>query len=56
MQTHRFFVKPDSAGQTAVFDSADSQHAIKVLRLKKGDVVSVKAPDGEYQLKILKIS
>ena len=35
--------------------SNESPVGAALLRHKKGDVVSVKAPDGEYQLKILKI-
>ena len=36
--------------------SNESPVGAALLHHKKGDVVSVKAPDGEYQLKILKIS
>lgn len=36
--------------------SNESPVGMALLHHKKGDVVSVKAPDGEYQLKILKIS
>ena len=35
--------------------SNESPVGAALLRHKKGDVVTVKAPDGEYQLKILKI-
>ena len=35
--------------------SNESPVGAALLRHKKGDTVSVKAPDGEYQLKILKI-
>lgn len=36
--------------------SNESPVGVALLHHKKGDVVSVKAPDGEYKLKILKIS
>ena len=36
--------------------SNESPVGAALLHHKEGDVVSVKAPDGEYQLKILKIS
>jgi len=35
--------------------SNESPVGVALLKHKKGDVVTVKAPDGEYQLKILKI-
>ncbi len=35
--------------------SNESPVGIALLKRKKGDVVTVKAPDGEYQLKIVKI-
>lgn len=35
--------------------SNESPVGAALLRHKKGDVVTVKAPDGEYQLKIIKI-
>lgn len=46
MQTHRFFAKPDTGGDFAVLDTTDSQHAIRVLRLKKGDSVLVSDGNG----------
>lgn len=36
--------------------SNESPVGVALLHRKKGDVVSVKAPDGEYKLKILKIN
>ena len=36
--------------------SNESPVGVALLHHKKGDVVSVKAPDGEYKLKILKIN
>ena len=35
--------------------SNESPVGIALLKHKKGDTVTVKAPNGEYQLKILKI-
>ena len=36
--------------------SNESPVGAALLKHKKGDVVTVKAPDGEYKLKILKIN
>ncbi len=46
---HRFFAPPDSvSGDTIVFPPEEAHHAVRVLRVKTGDAVSVVDGEGSW--------